>query len=241
MGVATLARIREFNSHSTGAGAALGLSNFMDVSFPAQVVLHHVLLASGSVTTTSITPPAGLVPTYLLLNRSVGSGITSELWLAYNWPVSPTNGSVVFNFTSIAYDITSWTYLFPGPVTVVPANSAVSASGTSTTADPGSITPAVNDLVIVTGGYLSATALTSYAATPSGKSFSPFTSTAQGTMRNVGGECVAEAAVAHDLAATIPSAAWAAQAVKLTPVVASNTSLLYKGFDTAALDQASGF
>lgn len=243
MGVATLGRAIDDNSPSYTALLNTSTKNLVAIksTCPQQVIIVHVVLASGTATTTSIAGfTTGAGAWTLLDRRANSSGVTSEIWIGYNFPVAVLGaGTITFTFSaSMTFLYSFETFFFPAPVTGLPANAAVGATGTGTTADPGAITPAVGDLVIVRAGYASSTAPTSASGSP--KAFESIVSSAGGSLRSAGGQCCAEAATAHDLTTVIPSAAWAASAVKLTPPApSSSAALLYKGFDTAALDQGS--
>lgn len=187
---------------------------------------------------TLITSVAGKGATWTRVASKLGTGVGVELWLGYG---PTTTGNITASHTSQRITLAALTYSAHGPLSGVPTVTAVSASGNSVTVDPGTVTPALTDLVCCAGVWANVTtasARTDTPVAPEGHYNPSGAITASATMRGEYGVRQPNVTTACKRTWTVTSAQWAALNVAVALPRVSSNGKLYKGRLTAALDAA---
>lgn len=210
---------------------------------PASTTVQFIIVGfttvGPAITAINITSPSGATASFLRLALGNGGGRSYELWMVYNcagFTANPVYQFVWSGAGTILVQARNWAV--DSACNVAPTTTASSSnSGTSVTANSGTITPVAGDLIVAGGVW--AVAAASTARTSSGNTF-VFATDRSGSVTGVS---VAVAigpttAVASQLSWTITSAAWLGAIVSLTmpAPAAAGAAFVYKGRDTAAAD-----
>lgn len=201
------------------------------------LVVVGVCLDTAAATVTSISRP-NASGTMLKLGRVVGSSRSLELWAGWgftpgcsgSWTITPSAGGTV----AAAYAIAADSALNAAPIITLSAG----GSGTSTSADTGSVTPAaIGHLLVAGAGWAAATASTARVST--GNTFHvPAADTSFSASSVALAFGFARSTAASKQVWTIASNAWVALAasLELPAPAAPVANFVYKGRDTAAAD-----
>lgn len=212
-----------------------------------------VAVVTTGTTISSISQGAGAQDAWVKLGAAAGTGVNVELWATRMTGSSTSMGTITFSgSTTGRYE--QLVFHFPSAATALPTATiaVVTASGSSTAAGGAAASVASGNLNDVTLfeviGWLNATAPTAYTDAPTspGDRFGNLLSTAGSATRldiNMDALDSGSATGSHSRTATITSANWSAFIVGLsTPAgstASSKTGMVYKGRDTATLDQAN--
>jgi hypothetical protein len=223
---------------SSGTQTAVTLSAFPG---PQSYVLVVVGTNAPTITVTGVAPTSG--PGLFVQLAAINSaGKRLELWVGYNFGSTPPtiitvtrsavgNSAVVLRVIDVLTDAT----IAPIPT------ASTGSTATSTTADSGTLTPAVGDILIA-AALMASTTADSTARTHTGNNYLQNTGSELTTLRIETGWCEVIAAVASKEVWTLAaSVEWAAIQVKITPPAAPTptAALLLKGLTTQAADAAS--
>lgn len=204
---------------------------------------------------TLATGVSGLGATWTRIASRLGTGVGVEVWMG----VDPTaTGNVTTTFAVSTKASYTWTVVVQAGTKA--GGTAAVNSGSSVTVDPGTVTPAVGDVVIVAETHANVTAasgVTDTPVAPNGYAQSASTA-ATGTTGQMAWR-QANATTATKRTFTITSAQWAAVAVAVTGTVTAFTGAdndpdpqtagpqdpldahVYRGQDTKALDDAGSY
>lgn len=205
-------------------------------------VLVVVGLNALGISVTSITGGTG---TFVKLGSGESASQHLELWLGYNFGTSaPTTITVTRPAGSTAMATHARVIDLLADASTLPSYSVNSpTTGTGTSIDSGSVTPAVGDLLFAAN--LQANNSSSSARTHTGNTYLQNSGvTYAGSMRAETGWCEAAAAVASKEVWTIAiSAAWVGLQAAITPPAppSPTSAILLKGLTTQALDAASAY
>ena len=227
-----------------GADSNTGVSSPITFTLSANLTLASTSLllilvgfpATGqAVSAITIPAPAGASGTFAQIGATSSGTRMLELWLGYGFVGTPSQvrvawtggGNIMVQLVGIVAD---------SSCASLPTIATATNSGTSTSANSGSITPAIGDVLVATALWPNNS--TSSARTSGGNTFvwnqeRTHTATCMGMTF-----CTAAAAAASQYTWTITSAAWIGLIARLTlpAPAAALTAYVYKGRDTAALD-----
>ncbi|HEY1292926.1 MAG TPA: hypothetical protein VGJ60_07605 [Chloroflexota bacterium] len=226
----------------TGGAAATGVAvaaGGLTPPSPLTTLLIFTIALPTAGAVTSITFPSGTATTTRLAFTTSGARAL-EIWIAYNFSGgAPTSYTVNFTGGGTAASGVSCVWVDSDLSQGAPtATAGTPTSGTSVTADSGTITPAVGDLVIAATTWANNTASTARAST--GNTFvNNGESGSSTTIRTAVAYASATAANLSRLQWTITSAAWLGLIVNLSHFPASPTpvaAFVYKGRDSNTAD-----
>lgn len=213
------------------------------IQFPAPGPNSYVLVAVGfSVTTSSVASMSCGSGTFTQVAALNSAGKRIELWVGYGFGTTATSTLTITRTAGSA----TWTAVVrtidvagsAAALTNLAASSGNTA--TSTSADSGSLTPAVGDILFT--GMANAGTTGSSARTHTGNTYRDNVSTSIGANRIETGWGEATAAVPSSEVWTIPSAEWVAIQAKWSPGTQTpSAAILVKGMATAAADLASPY
>lgn len=229
---------------SSGATAAVLAPNLVPPG-PQSYVLVAVAINSTAFSITGITAGTGTFVRAAAINSSARR---LELWVGYNFGTSaPSSITVTRGAGSAQLAYATRTVDVLADCTVAPTFTATAGTvATSTSADPGSLTPAVGDLLF-SAVMISSTTADSTARTHTGNVYLQNDNVevpSAPLARVETGWCEAIAAVASKEVWTLgASVEWAAIQVKWTPPAPPTpaAALLLKGMTTQAADAASPY
>lgn len=216
------------------------------VPHPDSFIVVAASIASSGQTVSSITSGGG---TWTRIYNGPAVGDRVEIWIGYGFPANATTVTVNYTGTGgwancvLALDYeTDWAASCASTGGTLPSAAAnAGAQGSGTSADSGSITPAVGDLLLAACAYASQTAPS--AINDTGLTLATKTQAYTGALTGSWGflPSPAAAATATDRVWTIPSSVWSTVAVKITPGAAAppTTGFVYKGRDTATADSGN--
>jgi hypothetical protein len=238
-------------SESRGTGGTSGGTPSVTVTNllppgPQSYVLVAVAINSTAFSVTSITAGTG---TFVLVAAINSTGRRMELWVGYNFGTSAPSSITVNRAAGTAQvSFITRTIDLLADCTTAPTFTATAGTvATSASADTGSLTPAVGDLLFA-AVLISSTTADSTARTHTGNAYLQNNNANEITIAPLSrletGWCEAVAAVASKEVWTLgASVEWAAIQVKWTPPAppTPTPALLLKGMTTQAADAASSY
>lgn len=204
----------------------------------------YVLVAIGlSQLTFSVTGITGGTGTFVRLTSTTSATRALDLWVGYNFGTSvPSSITIARQLGTSDVVIVAQVIDVYGDLTSAPSPTASTANtATSTSADSGSLTPAVGDMLFAATVKASTSAST--ARTHTGNTYLNNTSASTGSTSVECGWGQATAATSSKEVWTVSSMEWAARQAMWTPAAApaATAALVTKGLDTAASDAASSY
>lgn len=226
---------------TSATGTFTTASANISVSAPLPFHLHLVALHMES-TTVEVTGLSLGAGTFTRLHRQVGESSSLELWAGYDFAEGETDTTLGVTLSGAVNGSAMTTVFVNGAEHAAPAVTAVGASGSGTSVDPGSVTPTADDetqMVLVAAGKMSgATVPSAYASTPGGNE--AFVSTA--TTSSHDAIWVSRRAPTslspHKVVTTITSDTWVAINALVTPTAPTPhaDTHVYKGRAKKSLD-----
>lgn len=223
-------------SGASGTTAALATGSLT----PGTLLLIAVGTSALAKTVSSIAVDTG-TGTFTQIVAKDGATKRFELWLGRNFGSYPISATVTFAQTTGAHAVVAQLIDTSADLSSAPTlNPNAGSTGTSTTADSGTVAPTVGDLLVAGAVWSNGTA--SSARTNTVATFLDNTEVASSTtIRTALDWCQAAVTDASGLAWTIGNVEWVAAAAGITLPAdpAATTALLYKGRLTATADQAA--
>lgn len=236
-----------FQEHASSSPAAGTSVNSGSYAY-SQRSLVFVFVGNLGTASTGVTNSGSIGGTWTRIANITGTGVGCEIWMGYGF--NATADGVTARTTLVAFAASTKAsygqvhYELSAPVASAPTASAVTATGNSVTPDPGTVTPAVGDIVVAMACWANVTAPSATTDTPGAKESlqTGVATAATGTRSEFAYRNRSMSTTATKRTWTITSAQWAAANAKVTlPALTEVASLAVKGFDTAAADAASSF
>jgi hypothetical protein len=232
---------RGTSSVTTGSTTTISFTNV-----PPPGPQSYVIVVVGIASSAAVTGVVAGTGTFVFAGavNAPGLGKRVEIWLGYNFGTSyPTTVTVTRTGTGTNnVGVVRVLDLFANTSTAPTIAANAGSTATSTTADSGSVTPAVGDLLVV--ARVSANTVSTSSRTHTGSSYvNPAGAAVTATLVDFG-YAEALAAVASSESWTLTSSGeWAAIQVKITPPAppTPTAAILLKGLTTQALDAASAY
>lgn len=229
----------------TSASPAAGTSVSAGALSTDPYALNVLIVGGLGVLATGVSQATG-GGTWTRIASIVNGGVSTEIWVGYNYSgaVGSSVAALVAFAASTKPSLEALQISTSSTVTSITAGTPATATGTSTAPDPGTVTPAVGDIVIAAATWANVTASSARTDTPGGADqFQTLTTTAATASRVEGAARLnVRTTTATKRVWTITSAVWAAANVAFTlPTVSEAAALVIKGTDTAAADAASSY